>query len=111
MNKQIPQYNTPSLHAEIDALKSLQRSIESYDLVVLRFSHTKLMPSRPCYHCLKTLVNSNIKIKNVYYSDNGDDAIFINGGTIKKEKFVDMLHNSLTKMTSGSRKKLREMHQ
>jgi len=93
----IKQYNTPSLHAEIDALKKLTKyyASQELDLIVVRFSNgLELLPSRPCYNCLKTLLNSNVRIKNIYYSDHGE---------ICKEKFSTMIDNEITKKSSGVR--------
>lgn len=67
------------------------------DLIVIRYSHDgELASSRPCFHCLKTFVNSGIRLKNVYYSNDGE---------IIKEKFSEMLESDLTTMTSGMRRK------
>jgi deoxycytidylate deaminase len=98
-NNLTKQYNTPTLHAEIDAYKKLPRYYMSLDLdmVVVRFSKEgKLCQSRPCYHCLKALTESGISIKNVYYSKDDD---------MHKEKFSNMLNSELTCMTSGMRHK------
>lgn len=98
-NKNIKQYNTPSLHAEIDAYYKLKNKREKYNLLVLRFSKGELTSSRPCYNCLKTLLNSGINIQYVYYSNKGE---------IMKEKFTDMLENEKTCVSSGMRKFIRE---
>ena len=98
-NSLIKQYNTPTLHAEIDAYKKLPRYYLSLDLdmIVVRFSKEgKLCQSRPCYHCLETLTRAGISIKNVYYSKDGE---------IQKEKFGDMMNNELTSISSGMRHK------
>lgn len=98
-NSLTKQYNTPTLHAEIDAYQKLPRYYMSLDLdmIVIRFSKEgKLCHSRPCYHCLKTLTESGISIKNVYYSK--DDEMH-------KEKFCDMLNSEMTCITSGMRHK------
>ncbi len=95
----IKQYNTPSLHAEIDAFKKLPGYYLSkdLDLIVVRFTQTgKLCSSRPCYHCLKTLSNLGIRIKYVYYS---------NEDKILKEKFNEMINSELTTITSGMRRR------
>lgn len=44
---------------------------ETYNLLVLRITNKGTLTSaKPCYHCIKQLMRvSNIKIKNVYYSD------------------------------------------
>jgi deoxycytidylate deaminase len=93
------QYCTPSLHAEIDAYLKLDGYYKSIDLdmVVVRFTKDgRLIQSRPCYHCLKTLRGSGLSIKNVYYSKDGE---------MHKEKFCDMLDSPLTKISSGMRQK------
>jgi tRNA(Arg) A34 adenosine deaminase TadA len=91
------QHNTPSTHAEIDAFKKLSRYYASRDMniIVVRFTKTgDLCSSRPCYHCLKTLMNSGMKIKHVYYSCRR---------TMYKEKFNTMFESELTTITSGMR--------
>jgi deoxycytidylate deaminase len=96
------QYNSPTLHAEIDAYLKLPRYYwkKDLDMIVVRFGKEgKLCQSRPCYHCLKTLTSSGLSIKNVYYSANGEMC---------KEKFGDMLDNPLTTITSGMRMHNRE---
>jgi tRNA(Arg) A34 adenosine deaminase TadA len=94
----IKQYNTPTLHAEIDALNKLPRyylTKGGVDLYVFRFtSDGTLRSSRPCFHCLRTMSKYNIKY--VYYS--GED------GEIHKEKFDEMLTSELTVVSSGMRR-------
>ena len=100
-NNLTPQYSTPTMHAEMDAYLKLQNYYKSFDLdmVVVRFTKEgKLCQSRPCYHCIKTLLESGLSIKNVYYSR--DDEMH-------KEKFCDMLNSQLTKISSGMRQKTR----
>jgi tRNA(Arg) A34 adenosine deaminase TadA len=95
----IKQYNTPSLHAEIDAFKKLPKYYLSKDLnlIVVRFSQDgELRSSRPCYHCLRTLLTSGIRIRYVYYSNDGE---------IIKEKFNQMIDSELTSVSSGMRRK------
>ncbi|ATZ80895.1 hypothetical protein BMW23_0849 [Bodo saltans virus] len=95
------QYNTPSTHAEIDAYKKLPKYYASREMniIVVRFSKSgDLCKSRPCLHCLQTLSNSGIRIKYVYYSNDGD---------IRKEKFDTMLESELTSISSGMRFKMR----
>jgi tRNA(Arg) A34 adenosine deaminase TadA len=103
INRHIPQYNTPSLHAEIAAFKNIKKNNmpRKLDLLVVRFSKEgELVSSRPCYNCIRTLTGS-IHIKNVYYSCNGK---------IIKEKFNEMLDSKLTMVTSGMRMKQRCCH-
>lgn len=94
----LKQYNTPSLHAEIDAIKKcpsyyLRRGI---NLCVFSYTSTgNLRSSRPCFHCLKTL--SKFKIRYVYYSNEE--------GNICKEKFIQMIESDLTIVSSGMRRK------
>jgi len=93
------QYNTPSLHAEMDAFNKLKPyyANKQLDLMVVRISNSgELCSSRPCYHCLRTLHLSNINIKNVYYSNEGE---------IHKEKFSTMIESNNTCISYGMRKK------
>ena len=47
------------------------KHILKYNLLVIRISKCGMLTSaKPCYHCIKQLMNvKHIKIKNVYYSD------------------------------------------
>lgn len=93
----IKQYNTPSLHAEIDAYLNLQNYYKKkeLDLFVVRFSsHGELCSSRPCFHCLHSLANSGLNINYVYYSKDGE---------ILKERFDEMFDDELTQISSGMR--------
>jgi deoxycytidylate deaminase len=95
----IRQYNTPTLHAEMDAFKKLGGYYLQFDLdmIVIRYSNDgELSSSRPCFHCLRTLINSGLRIRNVYYSNDGE---------IVKEKFSEMIDSELTTVTSGMRRK------
>ncbi len=98
-SKTLRQYNTPSLHAEMDAYYKLPSYYKSkkLDLIVLRFgSDKKLCSSRPCYNCLKSLYSHGLKIENVYYSNNDE---------ILKEKFSYMIHSKLTQVSYGMKHK------
>lgn len=61
------------MHAEISALKHIPKSKhrKEYNLLVLRITRSGILTSaKPCYHCIKQLMRAtNIKIKNVFYSD------------------------------------------
>jgi tRNA(Arg) A34 adenosine deaminase TadA len=102
-SKPLKQYNTPSLHAEVSALKNFYKKYSKneyvkmkVDLYVIRISQSgKLVSSRPCFHCLRTLARSKINIRYVYYSVNE---------TIMKEKFNSMMENELTEISYGMRK-------
>jgi hypothetical protein len=50
--------------------------------------------SRPCYHCLKSLKKSGIKIKHVYYSTEAK--------IITREKFKDMINVEIYYVSSGN---------
>lgn len=98
MSNTIKQYNTPSLHAEMDAFGKLRPYYLSHnlDLIVVRFSETgKLCSSRPCFHCLERLNTMGIKIGYVYYSNDGE---------IFKEKFSQMMESELTSISSGMKR-------
>jgi hypothetical protein len=91
-----------STHAEMHMLykinknpKLSNRQNKKYDILVIRISKNgSLGMSRPCYHCIKTLLaNNNINIVNVYYSDND--------GNIICEKLVNMADSELTVISSG----------
>lgn len=100
--------NRPSTHAEIDGLRKMriQQSINpkiarsTFDIVVIRFSKTgKLGISRPCYHCLKSLNESDINIKYVYYSTG-------NGNEIVRETLNEMMNDDMAHISSGWRQRM-----
>ncbi len=97
-----------STHAEMDVLRKVLKSksvvpgtvpkrIDKYDILVIRISKTyKLGSSRPCYHCINTMMNtSSIKIRHVYYSTRD--------GKIARERLDDMLKSELTQVSTGWR--------
>jgi hypothetical protein len=97
-----------STHAEMDVLRKVLKSksivhgtvpkrIDKYDILVIRISKTyKLGSSRPCYHCINTMMNaSSIKIRYVYYSTRD--------GKIARERLDEMLKSELTQVSTGWR--------
>lgn len=97
-----------STHAEMDVLRKVLKSksivpgvipkrLDRFDVVVIRVSKTrKLGTSRPCYHCINSMMNTNyIKIRYVYYSTID--------GKIVRERLDDMLESSLTRVSTGWR--------
>ena len=95
-----------STHAEMDVLRKIfknsqlpnsSKRIEKFDVLVIRISKTgKLGSSRPCFHCISTMMNTPIaKIQNVYYSTND--------GKIVREKLDTMLESELTIVSTGWR--------
>lgn len=94
----LKKYNTPSTHAEIDAIKKVPGYYLSRGINLCVFGFTtdgELRSSRPCFHCLQSL--SIFNIKYVYYSTRDGD--------IHKEKFSEMLESELTSVSSGMRRK------
>ncbi len=107
-NRQMP--GRPiSTHAEMDVLRKIMKTkngsigtnkrIERYDVLVIRISKTnKLGISRPCYHCINSMINNSmIKIRHVYYSTND--------GRIVRERLEDMLDCELTCLSTGWRER------
>ncbi len=94
----ISQYNTPTTHAEIDAINKTPHYYLKRGINLCVFSFTtdgKLRSSRPCFHCLQTLSRYNIRY--VYYSTEDGD--------IQKEKFDKMIESELTTISSGMRRR------
>jgi deoxycytidylate deaminase len=91
-------------HAEVDAIgkAASNRSLKdkaSMDLVVIRVNQTgKLGMSRPCYHCIRSILNARFKIDNVYYSNAEGDIIC--------EKPNELLRNGTIHITIGLQKKI-----
>ncbi len=95
-----------STHAEMDVLRKIYKSttipntskrIDKFDVLVIRISKTgKLGSSRPCFHCINSMMNTPIaKIQYVYYSTND--------GKIVREKLDTMLESELTIVSTGWR--------
>ena len=95
-----------STHAEMDVLRKIYKSsqipntnkrIEKFDVLVIRLSKTgKIGSSRPCFHCISSMMNTPIaKIQYVYYSTND--------GKIVREKLDTMLESELTIVSTGWR--------
>lgn len=97
-----------STHAEMDVLRKVLKSksivpgtvpkrIDKYDILVIRISKTyKLGSSRPCYHCINSMMNTSaIKIRYVYYSTPN--------GRIVRERLDEMLESELTHVSTGWR--------
>lgn len=89
-----------SIHAETDVLNNLKKKANKINcqlnILVTRITRTgRFVESRPCYHCILMMLQSNIKIKYVYYSSYD--------GTIKREKLNKMLDNPKTYISSGNR--------
>lgn len=95
-----------SIHAEMDVLRKIYKNnsismnskrIEKFDILVIRISKTgKLGPSRPCFHCINSMMNTPIvKIQYVYYSTID--------GKIVREKLDTMLESEMTVVSTGWR--------
>lgn len=91
-----------STHAEMNALSKIEKyntyktmgQRQKYDILVIRIGKTgKLGVSRPCYHCIKSLQQSSVKIRNVFYSTES--------GKIVKEKLSEMNEQSFTHISAG----------
>ena len=96
--------NTPIFtHAEMDVIRKIynnktlntNKRIDKFDVLVIRVSKFgKLGSSRPCYHCINSMMNTPIlKINYVYYSTND--------GIIVREKLDKMLNSDLTIVSTG----------
>ena len=100
-NKMCNQYNTPTLHAEINAYNKMSNyyARKTLDLIIIKLNREgTLLASRPCYNCIKSLLYTGINIKHVYYSNNG---------SIEKENFNTMFESDKTTLSSGMKYKLK----
>ena len=91
-NKKMFNNQNIKTHAEMSALKKLEKNIndkkiknKKFNLVVIRITCGKLGESAPCFHCTKKLATSNICIDKLFYSTSD--------GTIKCVKFNDWIQN------------------
>ncbi len=75
--------NNDCIHAEIDCINHLKKSIkcEPLNLCVFRTNKTgsNLLMAKPCNKCLKlidiTLKKKNYILKNIYYSDESSNLV------------------------------------
>ena len=91
-----------STHAEIATLKNLKRCKNGknkywekgrleIDILVLRISKTgKLGMSKPCDHCIQQLLDcTNVRIKNVYYSNRQEGLTCVKFyNLVREEKYI-----------------------
>ena len=91
-----------SVHAEVAVLKHShmlrsERKSKYLNLLVIRLSKSGYIGnSKPCFHCVQHLLNTNIKIKYVYYSTAC--------GTIVRDKLSNLILS--TYISSANRKKM-----
>ena len=67
-NKMCNQYNTPTLHAEINAYNKMSNyyARKTLDLIIIKLNREgTLLASRPCYNCIKSLCLSENKIREL----------------------------------------------
>lgn len=77
-NKKVTNYsNTNSIHAEVDAIKSVKSKAvynkDSYDMYIIRLGSKhgyEIKYSKPCVACTKLILNKCNNIKKVYYTIN-----------------------------------------
>ncbi len=69
MNSYIQDKTCTTVHAELNALSKLTQSRKKYDIIVVKLNKKgDFGYAKPCEHCIQVLSNSDIQIKNVYYS-------------------------------------------
>jgi len=104
VNQNISFRSIPSTHAEMEAMKRIERwkrCPKKVDLIVLRYTKNGVLgDSRPCYHCIAFLESSRININWVYYSNKQ--------GSITKIKFSHLAFNkeNTAHISSGMKYKL-----
>jgi hypothetical protein len=78
--------NTPSIHAEYDAISKLppinkkRGNLYQCNIFITRFSvSNKIKNSKPCYQCILNIhnlpVQKGYQIKNVYYTDSEENIV------------------------------------
>lgn len=72
MNTYIKYKTCTTIHAELMALKKIQKYKEcpkKADIIVIKIKKNgDYHNGKPCNHCIKILMNSKIKFNNVFYS-------------------------------------------
>jgi len=101
INTDITFGNMPSKHSEVDALNKIKyrrNNPKSVSMFVIRLSKTGVLgESRPCYHCLQTMLKSRLNIKYIYYSTAT--------GLIIREELCNMLQSVKTYISWGVKDK------
>jgi hypothetical protein len=94
-----------SVHAEVDAIDNYyakynghsRREIGKFNLMTIRFSNGKLLPSMSCQFCIKSLKKCSVISKIYYYNE---------GGTLVSQSFQDAYKNiNCLGFSSGDRRK------
>ena len=108
-NKSNSNDHLSSIHAEHNAIIKLNRlnkyrnilnRRDKVDIVVIRLSKCgNIGNSRPCKNCIIRMMNCDIPINNIYYTDSN--------GSMKIEKFSTMYDSTLTKYSSGDLQKIK----
>jgi deoxycytidylate deaminase len=89
-NKPVSWCEHLSIHAEMDAMKKIDKK-KTHNLLVLRFSSNgKLCESKPCHHCIMKL--KKLKINKVYYSKEDENVV------------CEKIHEMNNKKSSGYRR-------
>jgi hypothetical protein len=92
MNDDMKYFNMASRHAEMDVIRKIRHKKNvpaKVDLLVIRLSKTGILgESKPCYHCMECLRDSNLGIQNIFYSTAD--------GKIVKETFSEMKEGQLS---------------
>ena len=104
MNSNMTHKGMPSKHAEIDAIgkiKKWKNLPDAIDIFVIRLTRTGLLSeSRPCIHCLMSMVLSRLPIRNIYYSTST--------GEIAVECIKSMVSTKTNYVSSGMRSRAEE---
>lgn len=98
-NSNITHKGMPSKHAEIDAMgkiKKWKNLPDEIDIFVIRLTKTGILSeSRPCLHCLMSMVLSRLPIRYIYYSTSS--------GEIAVECIKTMVSTKTNYISSGMR--------
>jgi len=87
-----------TVHAEIDAIRKNLNKIKN-DRVSIFVGRVKGGNSRPCSHCIHSMIdNMHIRIKNVYYTNGGGDIACesFNQLTSNCDQHMSMYYRSLS---------------
>ena len=98
INKYKADKNSPSIHAEINAISNLPyikktKKKSNINILVIRTSHNgKINMSKPCLNCIRLMQilpqNKGYIIKNIYYSDENGNIIKTNLNKITNDKDI-----------------------
>lgn len=120
MNIENPNNHHMSIHSEMNVMNKYKKYLRyayknknqklyysEINLINIRLSANGTFgPSRPCFHCINSLITCGVKIKYIYYTD----TVVVNDkptAIVRKELLANMLYARPIHISCGNRHKMR----